>query len=113
MSPACEADVAGAAQTTLVAAGALLESSVLGSDGKSLGKVAEIMLVAGKGEIAYVVLASGGLLGIGETLHAILWCDVTIDPLDGHLSLALTVEELAARPGFDKGHWPPSAPSAS
>jgi hypothetical protein len=112
MSPADEAEVAGAAQTTLVAAGALLESTVLGSDGKSLGKVAEIMLVAGKGEIAYVVLASGGVLGIGETLHAVTWCDFTIDPADGHLSLAMTADELAERPGFDKDHWPSNASSA-
>ncbi|WP_419815239.1 PRC-barrel domain-containing protein [Glacieibacterium sp.] len=113
MSPPDEAEVAGAAQTTLVAAGALLESSVLGSDGKALGKVAEIMMIAGKGDIAYVVLASGGMLGIGETLHAVTWCDFTIDPADGHLSLPMTAAELAARPGFDKDNWPSSASSAS
>lgn len=101
-----EAVVAGAAQTTLVAVGALLEAPVYGSDGDKLGKVAEAMLVAGKGEIAYVVLARGGMLGIGETLHAISWCDFTIDPTDGKLSLALSAAELDARPGFDKDHWP-------
>lgn len=108
MSRPDEAEVKGAAQTTLVAAGALIEASVSGRDGK-LGKVAEVMLAAGKGEIAYVVVATGGILGVGETLHAVAWPEFAIDPTDGHLSLDVSVADFAARPGFDKDRWPVSA----
>ncbi len=105
MSPSGEAEVAGA-QTTLIAAGALIDCAVHGRGGGKLGKVAEVMLVAGKGRIAYVVVATGGVLGIGETLYAVDWCDFTVDPQNGRLSLDV---EVLDGPGFDKDHWPVSA----
>lgn len=101
-----EAEVAGASQATLIAVGAILESTVHGTGGEKLGTIADIMLTAGKGMIAYVVLARGGVLGVGETLHAISWCDFTIDPENGTLILPLSGTELDAREGFDKDHWP-------
>ena len=108
MSPPDEAEVAGAPQSTLFAAGAILETPVHGPDGEKLGKVAEIMLAAGRGDIAYVVLARGGVLGIGEVLHALPWCDFTISPEDGSLALAMSGADLNAKGGFDKDHWPTS-----
>lgn len=105
MSPAGEAEVAGA-QETLIAVGALIECTVYGRGGKRLGKVVEVMLVAGKGKIAYVVVATGGVLGIGETLHAVDWCDFHVDPENGRLSLDA---EALDGPGFDKDHWPVTA----
>ena len=104
MSPLGEAEVAGAAQTTLVAAGALIEAAVYGSNGKRLGKVAEIMLEAGKGRIAYIVVACGGVLGVGETLHAVAWPEFTLDPETGRLSLDTTGLDPAT--AFDKDRWP-------
>ena len=108
MSPPGEADVAGA-QTTLIAAGALIECPVLGRGDAKLGKVVEIMLQAGRGSIAYVVVATGGVLGIGETLHAVDWCDFSVDPENGRLSLDVDAAEFSKQPGFDKDHWPISA----
>ena len=108
MTPPGEAAVDGA-QTTLIAAGALIQCSVLGKGGAKLGKVVEIMLAAGKGNIAYVVVATGGVLGIGETLHAVDWCDFAVDPENGRLSLDVDAAEFAGRAGFDKDHWPVSA----
>lgn len=105
-----QANVAGAPQATLIAVGAILESPVKGTDGETLGKVADIMLTAGNGAIAYVVLARGGVLGVGETLHALSWCDFTIDPENGALTLPLSGADLDARKGFDKDHWPATPP---
>lgn len=101
-----EAVVAGAPQMTLIAVGAILETPVHGPGSEKLGKITEIMLTAGKGEIVYVVVARGGILGIGEVLHAVPWCDFTIDPEDGFLMLALSGADLDAKGGFDKDHWP-------
>lgn len=106
-----EAEVAGASQATLIAVGAILESPVKGRGEETLGKIAEIMLTAGKGAIAYVVLARGGVLGVGETLHAISWCDFTIDPESGALALPVTGADLDAHGGFDKDHWPVKPPA--
>lgn len=105
MSPPDEAEVAGA-QQTLIAVGALLERRVDDRAGKRIGKVVEVMLVAGKGEIAYVVVATGGWLGFGERLHAVDWAAFRIDPWNGKLSLDVEAAEFAARDGFDKDRWP-------
>ena len=102
-----EAEIAGAPQATLIAAGALIEAAVLGSRGTAIGKVAEIMLAGGEGRIAYVVVASGGVLGIGETLHALPWGEFTVDPQSGRLSVAHDALDPAT--AFDKDHWPTGA----
>ncbi len=108
MSPPGEADIVGA-QQTLIAAGALLERRVDDGAGQRLGRVVEVMLAAGKGEIAYVVVASGGILGIGERLHAVHWCNFRVDPWNGKLSLDVNATKFRARDGFDKDHWPVKA----
>ena len=105
MSPPGEAEVAGA-QQTLIAVGALLERRVDDRAGKRLGKVVEVMLVAGKGEIAYVVIATGGWLGFGEHLHAVDWAEFRVDPWNGTLSLDQDAAVFAARDSFDKDRWP-------
>ena len=109
MSAAGEAEVAAGPATTLMAAGALADAPVHGSDGARIGRVAEVMIEAGTGAIAYVVLATGGVLGVGERLHAVPWGSVTIDPENARLSLGVTRAALDAAPGFDKDAWPADA----
>ncbi len=105
MSPPDEAEVTGA-QQTLIAVGALLERRIDDRSGKRLGRVVEVMLVAGRGEIAYVVVATGGWLGFGEDLHAVAWADFRVDPWNGKLSLDVDAAAFAARDSFDKDRWP-------
>ncbi len=105
MTAPAEAEVVGA-QQTLIAAGALLDRPVHDKAGTKLGKVVEVMLVAGRGEIAYVVVGVGGVLGFGERLHALPWPEFVVDPWNGRL----TVDAASVTgPGFDKDHWPVSA----
>ena len=104
MTPPSAVATGGAAPTTLIAAGAMLEAPVLGSDGKVIGKIADVMVEGGTGRIAYVVVACGGVLGIGEALHAVAWHDVKVDPENGRLSL--DIGKLDPTKAFDKDHWP-------
>ena len=92
-----------------MAAGALTGGAVRGVDGQKIGCVAEVMLEAGTGQIAYVVLAAGGWLGIGERLFAVPWGAVTVDPENGCLSLGVTKAALDKARGFDKDAWPADA----
>ena len=86
--------------------GGICGASVAGADGEALGTITEIMLDTDDGSVAYVVLAFGGMLGVGEKLFAIPWGAFDVDAASGEISLLLTRDRLDALPGFDKDAWP-------
>ena len=47
--------------------------NVKNSQGEALGKIHDLVLNFDDADIAYVVISSGGLLGVGDTLHAVPW----------------------------------------
>lgn len=63
----------------VMAASTLEDTTVITSDGEDVGKIKHVMLDVRSGRIAYAVLASGGFLGIGDTLRAIPWNALTLD----------------------------------
>ncbi len=76
--------------------------------GEILGAIKEIMLDMEHASVAYAVLASGGVLGIGEKLHAVPWRALTLklETLDRRFILDIEKERLESSPGFDKDNWP-------
>lgn len=63
----------------VMAASTLDGNKVVSSDGEHAGKIADIMLDICSGRIGYLVLAEGGFLGMGTTLHAIPWNALALD----------------------------------
>lgn len=74
-------------------------------EGKAVGVIKDIVLDADTGRVHYVVLSSGGALGIGEKLHAVPMSRVRVD---GKRALALDLgkSDLAAVTTFDQARWP-------
>ncbi len=93
----------------IMAASTLDSNRVLSSDGDDVGKIKEIMLDVRSGRIAYVVLSSGGLLGIGDKLLALPWGVLTLDTVRKCFLLSVSSERVKNAPGFDKDHWPTMA----
>lgn len=62
----------------LVEARTLVGSPVRSSEGKEMGKIKQLLINPESGEIAYAVVAHGGILGFGEELIAIPWDDVKV-----------------------------------
>jgi len=93
----------------VMAATTLNGDKVMSSDGEHVGKIYDIMLDVRSGRIAYAVLATGGFLGIGETLHAIPWSALTLDAIDRCFVVGIPAQRLKDEPGFDKNHWPSMA----
>jgi sporulation protein YlmC with PRC-barrel domain len=93
----------------VMGASTLEGDKVLSTDGEQVGKVKEIMLDVTAGRIAYVVMSSGGFLGIGDKLFAIPWSAFTLDTTRKCFLLALSSERVKNAPGFDKDHWPSMA----
>src|SRR6185437_6789 len=93
----------------VMAASTLDGDKILSTDGDEVGKVKDIMLDVQAGRIAYVVMSSGGFLGIGDKLLAIPWNALTLDTTRKCFLVSLSSEKIKNAPGFDKQHWPSMA----
>lgn len=93
-----------AAREDLLRLSALVGASVNDAAGEAIGQVAEVMLGCRSARPAYLVVSTGGVAGLGETLHAL-----------GHEEFSLTAEgvrtavtrmELKTRPPLTPDSWP-------
>ncbi|HEX7647094.1 MAG TPA: PRC-barrel domain-containing protein, partial [Noviherbaspirillum sp.] len=78
----------------VIAASKLDGDTVYSADDKDVGKVKEIMLDMHSGRIAYVVLSSGGFLGMGDKLLAIPWHVLTLDAEQKCFKLSISSEKI-------------------
>lgn len=93
----------------IMSASSLEGDDVINTKGENLGEIKEIMIDVPSGRVAYAVLSSGGLLGIGDKLFAIPWSALTLDLSRECFVLDVDAEKLKNAPGFDKDHWPSMA----
>ena len=85
--------------------------TVIGMDvknhqGEHLGKIHDLVLNFDDGDIAYVVISAGGLLGVGNTLHAVPWKALSLNSqADGFI---LNIDQTAWKnaPSFKENDWP-------
>lgn len=73
---------------------------------EKLGRIQDVMLDITEGKICYAVLASGGLLGMGDRLFAVPWKALKQNKKHKCFMLDVNVERLKNAPGFDKDQWP-------
>jgi len=93
----------------IMAADTLEGDSVINMNDEDLGTIQDIMIDVPHGRVAYAVLATGGVLGIGSRLHAVPWSALTLDANRKCFVLNVDKERLQNAPGFDKDHWPSMA----
>lgn len=86
----------------------LVGAAVAGSDGGKLGSIIDVVIAVDDGSVLYVVLATGGIMGVGEALFAVPWTALRADA-EGGMSASFDAGLLAERPGFDKDCWPGEA----
>ena len=53
---------------------------VVDHHGEDVGRLERVMIDVASGRVAYVVLACGGVFGIGEHHYAVAWKDLRLDP---------------------------------
>jgi sporulation protein YlmC with PRC-barrel domain len=91
--------------------------TVNGSDGEKLGTIKDIVLDPQSGEIRYVALSHGGLLGIGDKLVAVTWDDLRTNWQQEDEEYVVVVnktkQSLENAPGFDQNAWPHHADASS
>lgn len=92
-----------------LSAGTLIGDTVRNPQGEELGKLTEIMLDVERGKIAYGVLESGSILGMGGKLFAIPFQAFSVDRENHQLILNVDKDVIKNAEGFDKNNWPDTA----
>lgn len=96
----------------IITSSSLIGSRVKNSQGENLGKIEDMAVDQSSGQIAYLVLSFGGILGLGDKLFAIPWgLFVPSNTEESVLCLDVDKDILKESPGFDKHHWPQEAES--
>ncbi|XHS78037.1 PRC-barrel domain-containing protein [Burkholderiaceae bacterium UC74_6] len=99
----------GARGPEIMGVNTLLSNDVYSKEGEYLGDIREFMMNMGTGHIAYVVLAFGGLWGMGGKFFAVPWAALSLDTVNQRFALNAPKAALKDAPGFDKSHWPSMA----
>lgn len=94
-----------------MSASSLIGDEIKNRQDESLGSVHEIMIDCGTGKIAYVVMASGGFLGMGNKLFALPMSALELDIKNQCFRLDAEKENFEESEGFDKDNWPNMADS--
>jgi len=81
----------------LIRANAFAGSEVVGANGEALGTVVDFVLDARTGTVAYVLVASGGFMGIGEERYALPWGLVRPRPGAGGMRWRCATAALPAK----------------
>jgi sporulation protein YlmC with PRC-barrel domain len=90
----------------VLSAESLIGDKVVNPQGEDLGKIEEIMIDMGSGQVNYAVLSFGGIFGIGDKLFAIPWKLLRLDPDNKRFICDIPKDKLERAPGFDKNNWP-------
>lgn len=86
----------------------VLRAQVKSPDGQTLGRVQDLVLTPDLDGISYVAVSSGGVLGIGRTLHAVPWASLSQSVNDSY-SIPVSEQQFKQSKGFSPKYWPSSA----
>ena len=74
---------------------------VVNRRGEALGAIADVVIDVRSGRVAYAVVARGGVLGLGEKLHAVPWSSLARDEERACFVLDMDAAAIDAMPVLD------------
>jgi sporulation protein YlmC with PRC-barrel domain len=89
-----------------VKASSIIGTKVVNPKAEGLGDIKELVIDPSTGRVAYVVVAFGGFLSMGEKLFAIPFSSFEYNLGNNEYVLHVPKERLETAPGFDPEHWP-------
>ncbi len=89
---------------TLSPATLLARAPVVGRDGVALGTMVDAMIGCSSGRLAYLVVAEGGLAGVGEVLRRVEWSGAEI--AGDEVTTRLDGAAFARLPTLARDNWP-------
>jgi hypothetical protein len=91
---------------TILSAGTILRTEISNLHGEALGTIISFGIDVEEGQIAYAVVAFGGVLGFGDKWFAVPWEALEYSRHDNSFVLNVDKDFLTEAPGFEKDHWP-------
>ena len=88
-----------------LSAGMLKGDCVYNLAGESVGYIKDLMIGLESGQVEYVMIATGGILGLGHKCFAVPWDAFKLDREWERLVLDLPPEELRNAPRVDSSAW--------
>ncbi len=74
------------------------------AQGETIGEIEDLAIDPQIGRVVYVVVSTGGTLGMGEKYHAVPW--TALHEHGKTFSINLTKENFENSPTFEKSNWP-------
>src|SRR5262245_35231959 len=90
-----------AQQQTLVSSSALVGTAVKNLQGEKVGDIRELMIDPQTGRIVYAVMASGGVLGMGEKSLAVPWETFKVGLEKDELVVQIDKDKLQSAPTYE------------
>ena len=87
-------------------ASTVIGKNVENAQGENLGEIQDLIVDLGNQRVHYAVLASGGMLGLGDKLFAYPISAFKPEADGDKLVLNIDKDRLKDAPGFDKDKWP-------
>jgi sporulation protein YlmC with PRC-barrel domain len=89
---------------TLFPASLLGNAKLVTSDGTNVGTLVDAMLGCRSGRLNYLVVAEGGVAGVGETLRRVDWREAAVD--GDRLSVRFDAAQFGQLPQLARDDWP-------
>lgn len=90
----------------------ILRAPVRDAQGRPLGEIHDLILAESRVRIAYAVVSSGGVIGVGKRFHAVPWSQLTPREDGRYYVLNADAVTLRRAPEFDFARWPDLADPA-
>ena len=84
--------------TQAIRAKKVIGTSVKDPNGKTIGKVEDIVLDKLSNNIMFAVVGFGGVLGMGEKYHPVPWSELDYEPNQGGYVISFTTDQLKTAP---------------
>jgi hypothetical protein len=82
----------------------LAKAPVVSSEGSEIGRCVDAMAGCSGGRLNYLVVAEGGVAGVGETLRRLPWSGCCVD--EGQVRAPLPQSRFCRLEALEPGNWP-------
>jgi hypothetical protein len=89
---------------TLFPMSIMTKAPVISTDGKDIGRCVDAMAGCSSGRLSYLVVAEGGVAGVGETLRRLPWDGCSVK--DGQVNAPMPASQFCSLKALEPEHWP-------